>query len=147
MNEYLNIWHVREPLQDLAEQLFIEYYYLTETFDRKICNRVSHRDGETAIPTSGLEYSLCGKHAGRLMATLSGIAKKKKIPNKTLQDAKFYVLKLNYDTQKKYYERYDKHYLISEDRGEEDAGTRIEGNIGVRIRPQESKEAYGTKRY
>ncbi|MCR8641378.1 hypothetical protein NV379_01795 [Paenibacillus sp. N1-5-1-14] len=54
------------PHYEYSYKKWLEYYYQTELYDRKICTGFNEKTGD-AVPTSTVEYTDINRNAKRLM--------------------------------------------------------------------------------
>lgn len=91
--EYLAIW-VTNPLYDKAYDLWCEYYYETEKYDRSICSHINKYG--IFIPTTHEENRLVQYNSRKWWGYINKIRLQNKIDDKTWQDAKMNAIRLSY---------------------------------------------------
>lgn len=94
LREYLCKW-VADEKYNQAFDLWVRYFYETETYDRQICRAIHDETGD-AMPVTNHERTLTNRNAIRLMKWYSLLAEQLKIDNKTWTKAKEEALRLTY---------------------------------------------------
>lgn len=78
------------PKYSIAEQLWIQYYYLTEEYDLSVCSGISPMDGG-AIPQTSWERKRINQNAIVLKEHLARLKKYYGIPNDEWDRAKYKI--------------------------------------------------------
>lgn len=85
--EYFSKWIEPDPKYELAFKSWLEYYYQTELYDRRICSGIDTKTGN-AMPTSTVEYIDINRNAKRLMNGIILELRDKEIDDKTWKRAR-----------------------------------------------------------
>ncbi|KAA9007218.1 hypothetical protein F4V43_01655 [Paenibacillus spiritus] len=64
--EYDSVFFTPDPHYEYAFKKWLEYYYQTEVYDRRICSGFDRETGE-AIPGNTVEYTEINRYAKQLM--------------------------------------------------------------------------------
>jgi len=105
-NKYLEYYHIElNPKAELAYELWIEYYYKTEVYDRAICSERNEKG--MATPIYGHQAQHCNNNAIKEMRNIGKIMAIKGIDEKMSNHAKDQALQIadNFEVLKKEYER------------------------------------------
>lgn len=102
--EYLMKWSENLSPYNFAYELWIDYEYQCEKYDRVVCHGELDRQGFTK-PASGYESRLINLHASNLASIVISKAKELKISNKDLQDARRNVNRLTWKGIQEEYQR------------------------------------------
>jgi hypothetical protein len=86
LREYLGFPIPLTQKELLAEQLYIEYHYLTEQYDQRVCSGRTERG--IAIPASGLQRRLSGAYAKSIQKRMREKAMELEIGDEDLATAK-----------------------------------------------------------
>lgn len=85
--EYLGVWFKPNPKYEFAFHKWLEYYYHTEIYDRRVCSGVDSKTGN-AMPTSTVEYIDINRNAKRLMNKIVSELRDKEIDDETWRSAR-----------------------------------------------------------
>jgi hypothetical protein len=85
--EYLSAWFEDDHRYKYAFKKWLEYYYQTEIYDRRVCSGFNEKT-RSAVPTSTVEYIDINRNAKRLMNDIVRDIRDKEIDDDTWRSAR-----------------------------------------------------------